>query len=69
MEDNEIQWFYGGNGEAVPSGEAVASTADKLPYYTPIKVTKDMDENQKAFFTKYNDMQKKLIEHGLMESK
>lgn len=61
-DNQEIQWFYGGGGVA-------SESVEKLPFWTPIKISKDMDENQKSFFTRYNDMQKKLIEHGLMETK
>lgn len=56
----EITWEV--SGESVPQKK-------KLPFVTPIKITEDMDENQKSFFTKYNTMQKELIKNGLMESK
>ena len=59
----EITWeIGGGNGE-------VASTKKKLPFVTPIKITETMDDNQKTFFSNYNNMQKELIRNGLMESK
>lgn len=52
----------------LPSGGS-ASNKNKLPFVTPIKVTATMDDTQKKFFTEYNNMQKELIKHGLMESK
>lgn len=45
------------------------SVVEKLAFVSPIKVTKEMDENQKKFFNTYNTMQKTLIDNGLMESK
>lgn len=41
----------------------------KIPFVTPIKITDTMDDNQKTFFSNYNNMQKELIKHGLMEAK
>lgn len=61
--NQEITWeIGGGNGE-------VANAKKKMAFVTPIKITESMDENQKTFFTSYNNMQKELIKNGLMESK
>lgn len=53
------------------SNGVVAASANKkkMPFMTPIKITDNMDDNQKTFFTNYNNMQKELIRNGLMESK
>lgn len=51
------------------SSNGVDSPKKKLPFVTPIKIVESMDDNQKTFFTNYNNMQKELIKNGLMESK
>ena len=51
------------------NGATPAPPKKKLPFVTPIKITNNMDENQKTFFSNYNNMQKELIKNGLMESK
>lgn len=48
---------------------AKAPNKNKMAFVTPIKITDNMDENQKTFFANYNNMQKELIKNGLMESK
>lgn len=58
----EITWTVSGGGEPSPPKK-------KLPFVTPIKITDSMDDNQKVFFTNYNNMQKELVKNGLMESK
>jgi hypothetical protein len=60
----EITWEVSGSGEQSPP-----AAKKKVPFVTPIKITDSMDENQKTFFTNYNNMQKELIKNGLMESK
>lgn len=61
--DQEITWTV-----TEPNG-TVTSTKKKMQFVTPIKVTDNMDDNQKLFFTNYNNMQKELIKNGLMETK
>lgn len=53
-----------------PSGNVTTTkTVEKHHFVAPIKVTKEMDENQKRFFSNYNSMQKALTDNGMMESK
>lgn len=60
---SEVTWEVSGGGEqSSPSKK-------KMVFLTPIKITENMDDNQKTFFTNYNNMQKELIKAGLMESK
>lgn len=47
----------------------VTSQKKKMPFVTPIKIMDNMDDNQKSFFTNYNNMQKELIKNGLMDTK
>lgn len=60
---SEITWELSNGAVAVPESRK------KMPFVSPIKVTKEMYENQKKLFTTYNAMQKELIDIGLMESK
>lgn len=61
---SEITWTV-----STPDGVVTRTGANKMPYIMPIKITKEMDDSQKTFFTKYNEMQKTLIDNGLMETK
>lgn len=58
-----ITWELSNGAVAAPSNKK------KMPFVTPIKITDTMDDNQKVFFTTYNNMQKELIKNGLMDSK
>lgn len=58
---SNVQWVVDGS-EPKPNKK-------KMPFVTPIKITDDMDENSKKFFTTYNNMQKELIKNGLMDPK
>lgn len=60
---SEVTWELS-NGAA-----SASANKKKMPFVTPIKITDTMDEDQKTFFTNYNNMQKELIKNGLMESK
>lgn len=57
------------NSQWIVDGSTPNPSKKKMPFVTPIKITDTMDENQKTFFTNYNNMQKELIKNGLMESK
>lgn len=59
----EVTWEISGGGEQSSPAKK------KMLFLTPIKITDNMDDNQKTFFTNYNNMQKELIKNGLMESK
>jgi hypothetical protein len=61
MED--VTWELSNGAVAVPQNKK------KMTFVTPIKITDEMDDNSKKFFTTYNSMQKELIKNGLMESK
>lgn len=42
---------------------------DKEPYSSPIKITENMNDDQKKFFGKYNRFRELLLKHELMKSK
>lgn len=42
---------------------------DKVAHYPAQRVTESMTDDQKRFVKGWNDMRKKLLEHGLMEEK
>lgn len=59
----DVTWELSNGAVSVPQNKK------KMSFVTPIKITDDMDDNSKKFFTTYNSMQKELIKNGLMEAK
>jgi hypothetical protein len=47
----------------------VTKEIDKHHYVAKIQIPKDVDETTKKFWVNYNSMQKKLMDHDLMDSK
>jgi hypothetical protein len=63
MPEDDLTWELSNGAVAVPQNKK------KMPFVTLIKITDDMDDNSKKFFTTYNSMQKELVKNGLMDSK
>lgn len=61
---SDVTWELSNGAVSAPQ-----QNKKKMPFVTPIKITDTMDDNQKTFFTNYNNMQKELIRNGFMESK